>query len=130
MKVCIVGSTVFPLSPELGAEVIDVMREYPDGTMFLTRGSVGFDTFVVTVCEILDLPLRCYPSEGGSKNWDRDVKIVKDADEVVVFLDPATLDDQNTGTAHILAKALDQRKRTRAFTESSGHLVFAGDTEP
>lgn len=129
MKVCIVGSTVFPLSPELGGEVVDLMREYPEGTVFLTRGSAGFDTFVMTVCEMLDWPCRRYPSEGGSKNWDRDVKIVKDADEVLVFLDPATLDDQNTGTAHILAKALDQKKKTRAFSEAHGHLVFAGSND-
>lgn len=129
MNVAIVGSTRFPLSPEVGSEVIDLMREFPDGTVFLTRGSAGFDTFVVTVCEMLGLPLRPYPSEGGSKNWDRDVKIVKDADEVLVFLDPATLDDQNTGTAHILAKALDQKKKTRAFSEAHQHLVFAGSSE-
>lgn len=128
-KVAIVGSRSFPISPEVGAEVVDLMREYAEGTVFLTRGSEGFDTFVLAVAPIIGYTAIAYPSAGGANNFLRDVQLVKDADEVLVFLDPDTLDDMNTGTAHVLAKALDQKKPTRAYSVANRHLVFAGSSD-
>jgi hypothetical protein len=128
-RIAIVGSHSFPLTPEVGAEIVDVMRRYPDGTVFLTRGSAGFDTFICAVGPIIGAPVLTYASEGGSKNWDRDVKMVKDADEVLCFFDPDTLHDENTGTAHVATKALDQKKKTMAYTVANRRLVYAGSTE-
>ena len=125
-KVCVIGNRSFPLTPEIGSEVVDILRTYPPQTTFLTRGSDGFDTFILRACEVIELPVIPYPAAGGSTNFDRDVQIVKDADEVLVFLDPATLDDENTGTAHVLSKALDQRKKVAAYSVSHNHLVYVG----
>lgn len=125
-RIAVVGSTSFPITPEIGAEVVDVLREFPQGTTFLTRGSPGFDHFIRRVGEVAGLSVVVYPARGGSSNWDRDVALVRDATEVLAFLDPATLSDSNTGTAHIVEKALDQRKPTRAWTVADNHLVFAG----
>ena len=128
-RIVMVGSSTFPISPEIGAEVVDLMRAYPEGTVILTRGTGVFDVFVATVGPAIGYPVLTYPSPGGSKNWDRDIAMVKDADEVLCFLDPNTLQDQNTGTAHVLAKGLDQKKPCRAYSVADRHLVYAGSTE-
>ena len=127
--VAVIGSTSFPLTPEVGAEVVDILREYPEDTVFLTRGSAGFDTFVCAVGPIIGRAVLTYPSPGGSKNWDRDVAMVKASDIVLAFFDPATLHNENTGTAHVVAKALDQRKKVAAYTVAGRHLVYAGSSD-
>lgn len=129
MRVCVVGSRTFPLTPEVGGEVVDILRAYPAGTVFLTRGSEGFDQFLMAVCGVVGYDAVAYHSGGGAANFLRDVKMVEDADEVIAFLDPATLHDMNTGTAHVCEKALDQRKPLRAFSVAHNRLVYAGSTE-
>ena len=128
-RVVVAGSSSFPLTPEVGGEVVEILRGYPEETVFLTRGSPGFDTFIVRATAIIQRPCVRYPSLGGSKNWDRDVQIVRDADEVLIFFDPDSLHDLNTGTAHIAEKALDQKRKTTAYTIAANHLVYAGSTE-
>jgi hypothetical protein len=126
--VAVCGSSSFPLTVPVGAAILDLLLAYPQGTLFLTRGSPGFDTFLLDACPRLGLPIEMRPSGGGSRNWDRDVALVKESDEVVVFLDPATLTDEDTGTSHVLAKALDQRKRTQAYSAHGDTLVYVGSS--
>lgn len=126
-RVLVAGSGSFPLDQAIGTEVVDILREYPEGTVFLTRARGRFDTFVSVAAETLGYVVVRFPSPGGSRNWDRDVAMAHEADEAVAFFDPATLHDMNTGTGHLVEKLLDQRKRVRAFTEAGGHLVFAGE---
>lgn len=128
-RIAVVGSRSFPLTPEVGAEIVDVLRAYPAGTVFLTRGSEGFDTFLMSIAPIIGYTAVAYPSTGGASNFLRDVQLVTDADEVVAFLDPDSLTDMNTGTAHVLSKALDQRKPTRAYSVANRSLVYAGSTD-
>ncbi len=128
MNVAVVGSSSFPLTPELGSEVVDLLRSYAPGTTFLTREKPYFDQFVYRAMAILGYTVVAYPSLGGPGNWDRDVALVHDADELVAFFDPATLDDMNTGTAHLVEKGLDKRKKVRAYTVANDHIVFAGET--
>lgn len=128
-RVAVVGSRSFPITPEVGAEIVDILRTYPEGTVFLTRGSPGFDTFLMAVCPIIGYTALAYPSKGGADNFLRDVQLVKDADEVLVFLDPNSLDNTNTGTAHVLEKSLDQKKKTVAYSVAGRSLVFAGSTD-
>ena len=106
-----------------------MLRAYPPQTTFLTRGSDGFDQFILAAAPILGYAAITYPSLGGAANYLRDVKIVEEADEVLCFLDPDSLHDPNTGTAHILSKALDQKRKTMAYTAANNHLVFAGSSD-
>lgn len=128
LKVCAVGSRSFPLTPQLGSEVVDVLRAYPPQTTFLTRGSEGFDQFILAAAPILGYEAIEFPRVIGG-NFYRDVELVRMSDEILVFLDPASLHNENTGTAHILEKALDQRKAVRAYSAANDHLVFAGSSE-
>ena len=128
-RVVVAGSSSFPLTPEVGGEVVEILRGYPEETVFLTRGSPGFDTFIVRATAIIQRPCVRYPSLGGSKNWDRDVAMVREADEVLVFFDPETLHDENTGTAHIAAKGLDQKKKVMAYSVAGNRLVYVGSTD-
>ncbi len=124
--VAVCGSRSFPLTPQVGAAVVDLLRAYPEGTLFLTRGSEGFDQFVLRACDILGLPVEVRDAEGGASNWLRDVALVRESSEVLVFLDPSTMTDESTGTSHVLAKALDQKRKTQAYSASGDTLVYVG----
>ena len=129
MKVVMVGSTTFPLNPDIAAEVIDLMRAYPEGTVFQTRGSAGFDQFLAVAADILGYAVVTWPASGGADNFHRDAEMVKTADEVIVFLDPKTIHREDTGTAHLMEKALDQKKPTRAYSAHGHRLVYVGSNE-
>lgn len=128
-SICVVGSRSFPLSPQIGSEVVELIRTYQQGTVFLTRGSEGFDQFILAAAPILGYEAIPFASGGGRENFLRDVELVRMSDEILVFLDPDSLHNPNTGTAHILSKALDQKRKTMAYTAANDHLVFAGSSD-
>ena len=129
LRVAVAGSRSFPLTPLVGKAVIDMLLGYPKGTVFLTRGSEGFDTWILLVCSELDLPVEVRAAEGGADNFRRDAEMARDCDELLAFLDPATIHREDTGTAHMLEKALDQRRRTRAYSVGAEGLVYVGSSD-
>ena len=128
-RVCVVGSSDFPLTAPLGAEIVNLLRALPTNAVILTRGRGAVDEFVSHASIVLGLRCFTYPSAGGPDNWDRDWELATDADEVIALFASATLPDMNTGTAHLVEAALSRKKPVRAFTEVDGMLVFAGATD-
>lgn len=126
LTVAVAGSRSFPLSPKIGEAVVNLLRAYPEGTLFLTRGSEGFDQFVLRACDILGLPVEVREAEGGASNWLRDAALARECSEGLVFLDPRTLDREDTGSAHLLEKLLDQKRKTQAYSASGDTLVYVG----
>lgn len=124
--ICVVGSSSFPLSVPVGAAILDMLLAYPQGTLFLTRGSPGFDTFLLDACPQLGLSIETRPGGGGRLNFVRDAEMAIECDEGVVFLDPRTIDQENTGSAHVIEKLLDKRKKVRAYSVSGNALVYVG----
>lgn len=124
-----IGNTTFPLDAAIGAEIVEILRAYPDGTVFLTRGSPGFDQFIIAVAPIIGRRCLSYPAGGGTDNLIRDAELVRDADEVLGFFDPATMHREDTGTAMVIEKALTAKKPTRVYTAVDGTLVWAGETD-
>ena len=125
--VCVVGSSTFPLDVEVGAAIVDLMKEYGDGVTFHTRGKPAFDRFIVSAAEALGRPCILYPSRGGGDNWERDIRLVDAVDEVVAFFSPDHLDaDEGTGTMHVVERALDKHKKVRAYSVWESKLVYAG----
>lgn len=125
-RVLVCGSTSFPLTPELGAQIVDEMRALGD-VIFLTRtAKAGFDRFVAGVASALGRP--CIQFIGsGRDNFERDVQMVEAADEVLLFFDPAQLDiAADTGTQHVAEVALTKRKPVRAWSAHDSQLIFAG----
>ncbi len=127
-KVVVVGSSTFPIEPGVGKEIVDLLREFPEDTVFLTRGSEGFDRFLMGVSTLIERRCFAYPSQGGADNWLRDIELVKDGDEVICFFAPDALTDYDTGTAHVLETALNQQKPARAYSVVNGSLVWVGET--
>ena len=123
-KIAIVGSSNLEVTASVGAEIVDLVRAYGQNTVLLTRGSGEFDHFIATIAPLLELRCFAYPSSGGRENWQRDVDLVKDADEVLVIVSRADLEaKKESGTMHVLEKALQQEKPTRLFTTVDGSLV-------
>ena len=124
-KVAVIGNETFPLNVEIGTQVVDVLKSYGEDVVFLTRNAQGFEQFVATAA--LALGRRCftYPGRGSGDNLARDAELVADADEVVAFLNPATLDNPRSGAALVLDRALAAGKPVRAATTVHGMLVWA-----
>lgn len=128
-----VGSSKFPIDVAIGTQIVEEIRALGD-VAILTRGRGNLDEFVKNVSIVLGLRCLTYPSRGGSDNWQRDVELVKDADEVLAFITQKDMEldvekDRLTGTLHIVEKGLDQKKKVRLFTEVDGRLVYAAATE-
>ena len=127
-KLVLVGSRTFPINTVTGTEIVNVIRGYGEDIVILTRGSEGVDQFVMLAAPILGIRCFAYPAKGGADNFTRDIELVKDGDEIVAFLDPDSLHDPNTGTAHVLEAALRAEKPCRAYTLlPDGALVWAGE---
>lgn len=128
-KVAIVGNQSFPLTVEIGRQIVDLIRELGPNVVIFTRGSEGLDDFVYRACGIMEIECVLCPSAGGKFNWLRDAEMSRECDELLAFLDPKTLHDENTGTSHLVSKFLDKRRRVRAFSASGDRLVYVGETE-
>lgn len=122
-KIAVVGSGTFPLTCEVGAQVVDVIRGYEDA-VFITRGSGPFEKFVGHVC--LTLGVRCFEMKGGGggDNFVRDAELVMACDELVAFIDPAVLDKPHGGTQMVIERALSAGRKVRAATAVEGNLVW------
>lgn len=128
-KIAIVGNRSFPIDAGIGAQVVEIMQSFGPDAVFLTRGSSGFDTFIVHAAIILGRRVFKYPAVGGADNLDRDRELVADADAVLGFFDYDTMHDPRTGTAMVLEAALNAKKPTRAYTCVDGVLSWAGETD-
>lgn len=123
-KIGIVGSTTFPLTAATGAEVVDLMRDAPEDTLFLTRGSHGFEQFLIHAALILGRRMFTYQGAGGGSNFERDSELVRDCDELVAFLDPEAIAER-TGTTMLIDRALEAGRPVRVATVADGTLVWA-----
>jgi hypothetical protein len=125
-----VGSTNFPLDAATTAQVIEVLRAFPEGTLILTRGSDGLDQFIMAACVVMGYRCFTYKAIGGSDNWTRDVEMVRDATEVHAFLSLEDFEkaDRMTGTMHVIEQALNAKRPTKAYVAVDGTLAFAGET--
>jgi len=128
-KVAVVGSTSFEITTPIGAQIVDLVRHLGD-VLLLTRGTGEVEHFIATIAPLLDLRCFAYPAQGGADNWIRDVELVRDADEVIAIVSRADLEaKRETGTLHVVEKALDQEKPVRMYTEVAGSLVYAAASQ-
>lgn len=125
-KIAVIGSSTFPLSTPIGAQVVEVLREYGSDTLILTRNAeTGFDHFVAAVAIALGQRCMSFKGAGRSDNFVRDAELVEACDEMVAFIDPAALDAPHRGTAMVIERALTAGKKVRAATPVEGNLVWA-----
>lgn len=127
-RVLVCGSRTFPIDAQLGASVVDVMRDCGD-VVFLTRtAKTGFDKFVAGVASLLGQPCVLYKGFGGASNFERDQTMVDDATEVLLFFSPDSLDiAADTGTQHVAEVALNKHKPIRAWSAHESKLIYAGE---
>lgn len=121
------GNESFPVDANIGTQIVNVLREFEE-PVILTRGCQGVERFVEHAAIVLGFPAFRYPARGGVDNFERNRDLVRDADVVLAFLDPDTLDVE-TGAQHVIEAALSAHKPTRAYTLVEGRLVWAGETE-
>lgn len=128
-KLAIIGNGDFPITPEVGAEIVEIIRSYGENVILLTRGRGSVDQFIAGVAPIIGLRCFLYPSRGGADNWNRDVELASDADEILAFFHPDALPDYSSGTAHLVEKALDKKRKVHAYSVTDRHLVYAGSSD-
>ncbi len=129
-RAALVGSTNFPLDASVTTQVVDLMRELGQETVILTRGSEGFDQFVIAAARVLGMRVLLYPSQGGPDNWQRDVELVNDSTEVhgLLSLEDFEKATKMSGTLHVVEQGLNARRPTALYTVVDGLLIKAGET--
>lgn len=129
-KVAIVGSSNLEVTTSIGAAIVDLVRELGPDSVLLTRGSGEVDHFIATIAPLLELRCFSYPSEGGAANWLRDVELVRDADEVLAIVSRGDMEKKGeSGTLHVVQKALDQEKKVRLYTVLDGTLIGVAEND-
>jgi hypothetical protein len=126
VKTAIVGSTGF--SPPV---LLKLIQDTPG--IILTRKTKqwGVDQFVSAVCLYQGRDFTVYDNEGPSRGgaFVRDLALLNDADKVIALFAPDRV--MEGGTAHIVNKALDERKEVEAYTvDDQGELVLVGGHNP
>lgn len=125
-KIAVIGSSTFPLTTPVGAQVVDVMRAYGPEAVFLTRNATSpFEKFVANVALAIGNRCLSYQASGGGDNYVRDGHLATDCDEMIAFVDPRALDAPQRGTAMVIERALSAGKPVRAATVVQGNLVWA-----
>lgn len=126
MKTAIIGSTGF--APPV---VMTLVQETPG--IILTRDTKawGVDQFVRASCEYLGREFTVYKADGPSRGgaFLRDLNLIRDADRIIALFSPARI--MEGGTAHVVNKALDEKKEVEAYTiDDTGELVLVGGHNP
>jgi hypothetical protein len=123
-KIAIVVSSDLPEPwPTLRALVAD------EDFVMLTRATRSEPERLLSL-EALRAGIRvfAYPAKGGSDNWQRDVDLVRDADEVVVVLSTHALDNPESGAWHIAERAIKDDRPLRLYTVTAGKLVLLAES--
>ena len=130
-KVCVVGSSNIEVTTSIGAAIVDLVRDLGPDIVLLTRGSGEVDHFIATIAPLLELRCFMFPAEGGASNFLRDIELVRSCDEVIAICSRRDLEKKaESGTLHVVAKALDQEKRVRLYTVlDDGSLVGVAEND-
>ena len=88
----------------------------------LTRGRCEPEQAILWQALRDDIRAFVYRSEGGRDNWQRDVDLVRDADEVIVVLSREALDRTDTGAWHVIERAIADEKPLRVFLQYKDRL--------
>lgn len=126
MKTAIVGSTGF--SPPV---LMTLLQSTPGIILTRQTKSWGVDQFIQTACVYLGREQIVYSMEGPSRGgaFVRDLVLLNAADKVIAVFAPDRI--MEGGTAHIVNKALDERKEVEAYTvDDEGELVLVGGNNP
>ena len=127
-RVAIVGSSDFPVV-HAGPAIFEWLGQtFPiHDTTIYTRGSKGFDLFLGEGAKYMGYPVIELPGRGGPSNYERDVKLVREVEEVHVFFSPDRVGEG--GSQHLVDKALDQRKPTYSYSYIPGRVSGGGHIE-
>lgn len=133
MNVCLVGSRSLKVDGDVALHVLAALQAIPGGTVLLRkplwRPPRSFETLVSTLAASLGLEVRwCVPAPGGrSLVFLRDVEMVQAADEVIAFFPEG--EEMTGGTAHVVEKALDQKRPVRAYAIQAGAIRLVGSED-
>lgn len=136
MKACIAGSRALELDGHVAQIVLEELLRLGDRgfTEILVREPLHsplrpFEALVASLGNVLSLTVTSYQPEPGGRAqvFLRDVEMVQDADEVVAFF-PADA-EMSGGTGHVVEKALDQKRRVRAYAIVGGRPVLIGSED-
>lgn len=133
VNVTIVGSRALELDGDVAQIILDELIELGDRGFDeilvrkpLRRAKRPFEALVSSLAEVMGFRVTDFtPDVGGrAQVFFRDIDMVKQSDEVVAFFPPEH--EMAGGTAHVVDKALDQKKPVRAYAVVSGRRILIG----
>lgn len=120
--------------PWVTPSLMQLVATLPSSTIVLLRGPRNqkpnpFERTVQELCEMRELLVLYVVPEAGRNRvgtFVRDVELVASADTVIVFLAPDEDPLGDSGTAHVLQKAIDQSRPLYAYTVGPDGLEWIG----
>jgi len=141
MKIVIAGSRGLPRgqAPRLLARFLASIPE--DSAILLRRAKGGsrgiFENDAYMLARLLDLspewrePVPTPEHPGRVSVYIRDLKMIEEADLVLLFLTPGAARDGYSGTMHLLEKALDANRPMYTWVvDESGKVSRWGEYDP
>lgn len=135
LRILIAGSRKVKPAWVIGA-VTELMNQLPPTTFLLRTGLGTKPGPIEGMCWILAFYTDhqvdwCVPEEGRNRTgtFVRDIAMVDKSDAVIVFLHPDEDPLGDTGTAHILQKALDANRPLFAYTAGPEGLNWVGGSD-
>lgn len=136
MKVAMVGPRTLPLKEYAGAILGEIAR-LPEGTsVLLRRGRTtdpgSFEQLVAQICAQLAIDVTwCTPDAGGrAAVFERDIAMAEKADEVVAFFEEGKVMEGDSGTTHVVEKAIDADRVTNVYVVIDGEKQLVASHEP
>jgi hypothetical protein len=141
MKVVIAGSRRLPRgqAPRL---LIRFLAALPEDAVILLRKGLytepgRFEQDVESLCSVLRLDWEwCQPepseeTPGRSSVYFRDIDMIERADLILLFFVPEEAESGNSGTAHLMDKALDANRPVYAYAiDPEGKVERVGEYDP
>jgi hypothetical protein len=78
----------------------------------------AYETFVAELCGSLGISVEWRTPDTGSNRsgtYERDVTMIRAADLLIAYFDPATPLGENTGTGHLVERAIEEDTDCEAY---------------
>jgi hypothetical protein len=122
LKIIFAANRTLPLVAIVYHSLLKLSELPADAWVLLRKPAKGnpaaFETFVAEWCGPLGISVEWRTPDTGSNRsgtYERDVSMVRAADKLIAYFDPATPLGENTGTGHLVERAIEEETLCEAY---------------
>lgn len=136
MKVAVAGN--YALDPSrVAMHLLRHLAELPIDSVVLMRSPLSgqpgpIERVAEQLCRDLSIPVEWripQPGAGGEGTIERDMRMVEDADAVIVYFHPDHVMSEERGTTRLARHAISLGRPVQAFSAGEDQMVWVGSIE-